>query len=255
MRTAAVLAIGDELLSGRTRDANIHALAGWLTARGIALKEARIVSDDEAAIVETVNDLRGRYDYVFTSGGLGPTHDDITAEAIASAFGVSASLREDAKAILAEYYKDTGLTDARLRMARIPEGADLIANPVSGAPGFQIGNVFVMAGVPKIFIGMLSDIEGRVEEGPSIVMSAIRTDLPESRLFQPLKTCQDQYDDVSIGSYPMEDGEDGGVSIVLRGLDRARVAAALADVSQAVSAAGGAVMGGDKPGRATGADI
>ncbi len=156
--TAAMLVIGDEILSGRTRDANMHFLAGELTKQGIVLKEVRVISDHHAAIVEAVNALRARYDEVFTSGGIGPTHDDITASAIADAFGVAIDVRDDARAILAEHYAKTGteLNEARLRMARIPDGARLIDNPVSRAPGFSIGNVHVMAGVPNIFQAMVA---------------------------------------------------------------------------------------------------
>ncbi|PJA60447.1 MAG: competence/damage-inducible protein A, partial [Rhodobacterales bacterium CG_4_9_14_3_um_filter_71_31] len=150
--TAAMLVIGDEVLSGRTRDANTGHLAGVLTAMGIALREARVCPDEAPQIVRHVNDLRQAYDCVFTSGGIGPTHDDITADSVAQAFGVSIGVREDARAILAAYYASPAdLNEARLRMARIPDGASLILNPVSQAPGFRLGNVFVMAGVPAIF--------------------------------------------------------------------------------------------------------
>ena len=169
--TAAALAIGDELLSGRTRDKNIGHLANALTQQGIELKEVRIVSDDEAAIVEALNALRAKYTYVFTSGGIGPTHDDITADAIAKAFGVAIDHDPRAMAILEQHYDEIGLefTTARKRMARIPEGADLIQNNVSKAPGFQIGNVFVMAGVPSVFQAMLESVLSTLEGGARLM--------------------------------------------------------------------------------------
>src|SRR5690606_16701790 len=163
---AAVLLIGDELLSGRTQDVNLQAIAKFLAPLGVQVAEARIVSDEIAHIVSAVNDLRAKYDYVFTTGGIGPTHDDKTADAIAAAFGVNIDVRDDARAILEAHYKGpSNLNDARLRMARIPDGATLIANPVSRAPGFQLGNVFVLAGVPSIMRGMLQDIAHRIEGG------------------------------------------------------------------------------------------
>ncbi|MBI1366640.1 MAG: competence/damage-inducible protein A, partial [Alphaproteobacteria bacterium] len=174
-KTAAIIAIGDELLSGRTRDANIHFLAGWLTERGVALKEARIVGDEEAMIVAALNALRHRYDYVFTSGGIGPTHDDITADAVAAALGVPCVEHPQARALIESWYGARGLdvTPARLRMARMPAGAELIANPVSGAPGVRIGNIFVMAGIPEIFRAMLAAVDSVIERGPVLHARAV----------------------------------------------------------------------------------
>ena len=191
--SAAILAIGDELLSGRTRDANINYLATWLTERGVALREARIVSDDEAAIVDALNTLRAQFDYVFTSGGIGPTHDDITADSVAAAFGVACVENPDALALMENYYAARGedLTPARRRMARMPEGAQLIRNSVSGAPGVAIENVFVMAGVPRIFRAMLDAVEGEIKGGGVIISQAITAaGLPESRLAEPLAIIQ-----------------------------------------------------------------
>ncbi len=165
--TAAVLVIGDEILSGRTQDTNIRTIAEFLAPLGVQLGEARVVPDEEAEIVLALNALRARHKYVFTTGGIGPTHDDITADSVAAAFGVSIDVRDDARALLADWYdrQGTEFTEARMRMARIPDGAALIANPVSVAPGFQIGNVFVLAGIPAVVRGMLQDIVHRIEGG------------------------------------------------------------------------------------------
>ena len=217
-KRAAILAIGDELLSGRTRDANIHHLAGWLTARGVELCEARIVGDVEEEIAEALNALRGKYDYVFTSGGIGPTHDDITVEAIARAFGVPVVEHRKAAALIRAWYGARGLeaTAARLRMARTPEGAVLIDNPVTGAPGVRIDNVFVMAGVPRIFQAMLNAIESEIETGVRLHSRSVTAyGLPESMLSDQLREIQDAHRNVSIGSYPI-DGDEKGVNVVAR---------------------------------------
>ncbi len=223
--TAAMVAIGDELLSGRTRDINIHKLAGWLTERGVDLKEVRIVSDEEGAIAEAVNILRERYTYVFTSGGIGPTHDDITAPTIATAFGVAITERPDAVAVLKEWYDAKGdeLTPARLRMARVPDGASLIENNVSGAPGFRIENVFVMAGVPSIFAGMLENIDPQIERGAEMISRTITGAVLESEMSAGLEALQKESPLISIGSYPGEfaAGQTKKISIVLRGTNPA----------------------------------
>ena len=217
--TAAMVAIGDEILSGRTRDANMHYLAKWLTARGVTLIEVRVVPDIEARIVEAVNALRARADYVFTSGGIGPTHDDITALAIGKAFDAHTGERDDALAILKEWYDARGqeVTPARRRMARVPDGASLIANPVSGAPGFRMENVFVMAGVPKIFEAMLDAVDSEVERGAVRIAWTVFGRTRESEIAEALEALQRAHPDISIGSYPGKTGQDQNVASVLRG--------------------------------------
>jgi molybdenum cofactor synthesis domain-containing protein len=238
--TAAILAIGDELLSGRTRDANTHFLAGWLTERGVALCEARIVGDDEADIVAALNALRARYDYVFTSGGIGPTHDDITVEAIAAAFEAPVIEHPKAMALIRSWYKSCGeeVTPARTRMARTPEGAVLIDNPVSGAPGVRVGNVFVMAGVPRIFQGMLAAIDGEIKRGVKIhSCAATAVGLPESKIAEQLREIQSAIKGVAIGSYPI-DGDEKGVTIVARSESQETADAAITAVCAAMRALG-----------------
>lgn len=221
--TAAICLIGDELLSGRTRDINTQTIARFLAPYGIAVAEVRIVPDIQDRIVEAVNQLRSAYTYVFTTGGIGPTHDDITADAIASAFGVAASEHPEALAILSERYAaiDTEFTAARRRMARVPEGASLIANPVSGAPGFQTGNVFTLAGVPKIAGAMLEDIGPRLKTGTVVTSVTIRGDgLREGDLAEALAVLADRFPMVSIGSYPwFRSISDHGVALLARGSD------------------------------------
>ena len=229
--TSAMLVIGDEILSGRTRDANMHHLAQRLTEAGAPLAEVRVVSDDHDGIVAAVNALRGRYDYVFTSGGIGPTHDDITADAVAAAFGAPIDVREDARAILLARYGDPALlTEARLRMARIPDGAELIENPVSGAPGFQLGNVFVMAGVPSIFQAMVESVLPRIQGGPPVLSHAFRVPVAEGDLAGPLGAVAAAHAQVSFGSYPFyaagASGRAFGANVVARSADRAALAAA-----------------------------
>ena len=208
--TAAILVIGDEILSGRTKDRNIGHIADHLTAIGIDLKEVRIVADDEADIVAAVNALRARYDHVFTTGGIGPTHDDITADSIAKAFGVPIDVDPRAVAVMKPYYDGKGieLTEARLRMARIPVGAELIANAVSAAPGFRIGNVVVMAGVPSIMQMMLAEICPRLRTGPRLYSRAIRVLHPEGEIANMFAQHQREFSDVIMGSYPfLNDGK------------------------------------------------
>ncbi len=239
-KSAAILAIGDELLSGRTRDANMYHLAGWLTERGVDLKEARFVGDDQKDIVAALNALRAQYDYVFTSGGIGPTHDDITVDAIAAAFGVRVIEHPKAIAMIRAYYDARGveMTPARKRMARTPDGAELIDNPVSGAPGVKIGNVFVMAGVPRIFQGMLNAIEGEIERGAVIhSRAAMAKGLPESKLADQLRDIQAALKGVSLGSYPI-DGDVKGVTIVARAENPATADAAIDAVAAAMRALG-----------------
>jgi len=239
-KTAAILAIGDELLSGRTRDINIHHLSGWLTERGVELREARIVADDEDDIVSALNALRSVYDYVFTSGGIGPTHDDITVDAIAAAFGVAVVEHPKAVAMIKAWYKAKGqeVTPAMRRMTRTPEGAELIDNPVSGAPGIRLDNVFVMAGVPRIFQGMLNAIEGEIERGARIHSRAVMAKgLRESEIADQLRQIQLALKGVAIGSYPI-DGDVKGVTIIARSENAATADAAIEAVSAAMRALG-----------------
>lgn len=238
--TAAILAIGDELLSGRTRDSNIHYLAGWLTERAVDLKEARIVADDENEIAEALNHMRAKYDYVFTSGGIGPTHDDITADAVARALNVPVVENEDALALIRKWYDARGeeVTAARRRMARVPQGARLIPNKVSGAPGVRIENVFVMAGVPSIFQGMLNAVETEIERGAQIHSFAVTAaDLPESKIADQLGEIQAALKGVSIGSYPI-DGDIKGVTVIARSENSSIGEAAIASVATAMRALG-----------------
>ncbi len=235
-KTAAVLAIGDELLSGRTRDANIHFLAGWLTERAIALVEARIAPDEQALIVENLNVLRARYDYVFTSGGIGPTHDDITVDAIAAAFAVPVVEHPKAMAMIEAWYgaRDEAVTPARRRMARTPEGAVLIENPVSGAPGVRIANVFVMAGVPRIFRGMLNAVDAALERGVQMHSCAVTAaGLPESQIADELREIQAKQKGVALGSYPI-DGDIKGVTVIARAEDEALATKAIDAVRSAM---------------------
>lgn len=239
--TAAMLAIGDELLSGRTRDRNIGHLAEMLTLAGIDLKEVRIVGDEQYRIVEAVNALRARYTYVFTSGGIGPTHDDITADAIAAAFGAGIGPDPRAVAILEAHYREMGIefTQARRRMARIPHGADLIENPVSKAPGFRIGNVHVMAGVPSVFQAMLDKTMPTLKGGARMLSATVDCPLPEGAIGTALAEIQARHRDTSIGSYPRYDGVRYSTQIVIRSRDGKAIAAAEADVRSMLKEPGG----------------
>ncbi|HVL22152.1 MAG TPA: molybdopterin-binding protein [Amaricoccus sp.] len=231
--TAAMLTIGDEILSGRTRDTNMPHLAAALTAKGIALRETRVVPDVEAEIVAAVNALRARYDHVFTSGGIGPTHDDITADSVAAAFGVPIGVRDDARAILARHYKnpDVELNESRLRMARIPDGATLIDNPVSRAPGFSLGNVHVMAGVPAVFEAMVAGLLSRLAGGAVLLSETVRIERPEGIIAGPLRAIAEAHPQVSIGSYPFVSPEGTyGSNIVARSDDPDALAAARAAI-------------------------
>jgi len=235
--TAAMLVIGDEILSGRTKDKNIGYVADYLTAIGIDLLEVRVVPDVTERIVEAVNALRPRYTYVFTSGGIGPTHDDITADAIALAFGVAIDIDPRAVAMMSERFPGQQLTPARLRMARIPAGADLIANPVSKAPGFRIGNVHVMAGVPAIMQAMLDEIGPTLKTGRRLLSETIEAGLPESIVAEPLGAIAAANPDTMIGSYPFHDGNRFATRLVVRARDPARLAAVAAEVAAMVEAA------------------
>ncbi len=238
--TAAILVIGDEILSGRTKDRNIGYIAEYLTDIGIDLREVRVVPDVEAEIVAAVNALRARYTHVFTTGGIGPTHDDITAESIAKAFGLPIEVNERARALLMERIPQ--MNEARLRMARMPVGAELIENAVSRAPGFSIGNVHVMAGVPAIMQAMLDALTPRLKTGPRVLSHSIAAGLKEGDIGAPLGAIQAEFPDVKIGSYPTFDEKAGfTTTLVLRSRDPARLEAAaeavdamLADVRAAL---------------------
>ena len=219
--TAAMLLIGNELLSGRTQDANLAYLAGKLVERGIRLLEARIIADIPEDIVKGVNELRARYTYVFTTGGIGPTHDDITADCVAQAFGVELPVNEEAKNILLEYYKtrDIEMNADRLRMARIPVGAMLIDNPVSAAPGFRMKNVFVFAGVPRIMQAMLDKVLPQLGCGPVMHSISVACNLGEGTLAGELRALQERHPAIDLGSYPGKSGELSKLSLVARGTD------------------------------------
>ena len=226
--TAAMLVIGDEILSGRTRDSNMHHLAGKLTEAGISLSEVRVVSDDHDAIVAAVRALSDAWDTVFTSGGIGPTHDDITADAIGAAFGARVDIRDDARALLQAHYDRQGMefNDARKRMARIPEGATLIENPVSVAPGFTLRNVHVMAGVPSVFQAMVASVLPTLTGGTPLTSTSTRLDRGEGDIAGPLAEIAKAFPMVSIGSYPFQKDGKFGANIVIRGQDAEAVAAA-----------------------------
>ena len=238
--TAALLIIGDEILSGRTKDKNVGHIADHLTAIGIQMKEVRIVPDEEPEIIAAVNALRARYDYVFTTGGIGPTHDDITADAVAKAFGVGIDVDERALGPMRAYFERRGveLTPARLRMARIPFGAELVENSVSIAPGFMIGNVIVMAGVPNIMHVMLDAATKFLKTGKKMLASAIDLHRPEGEIAAMFEAHQKRYPDVPMGSYPfMRDGKPG-TQLVLRSTDAAQLAKAEAELRAELTARG-----------------
>ena len=229
--TAGLLVIGDEILSGRTKDKNIGYIAEYLTGIGVDLKEVRVVADEEADIVAAVNALRHRYTYVFTTGGIGPTHDDITADCVAKAFGVTIDVDPRARALLLQRIAEKDLNEARLRMARIPAGADLIINKVSNAPGFRIGNVFVMAGVPAIMQAMLDEVAPTLQTGARMLSASVRADLREGDIGTELGMIAKAHPGVSIGSYPFFDDARGpNTNVVVRAREPAKLAAAKADV-------------------------
>jgi molybdenum cofactor synthesis domain-containing protein len=219
--TAALVVIGDEILSGRTQDKNVVQLATWLNEQGIRLAEVRIVPDVQERIVESVNALRATHDYVFTTGGIGPTHDDITVDAIAAAFGVPVVIHPGARAVLEDYYRDRpgGLNEARLRMARMPEGAELLVNPASGAPGAKIGNVYLLAGVPHIAAAILEALSGKLEGGKPVVSVTIGARAPESDVAALLRETEAAYPGVAIGSYPFFKDGRYGANFVIRSDD------------------------------------
>jgi len=240
--TAAVILIGDEVLSGRTQDKNLQQIARFLAPLGISIVECRTIPDDEDEIVAAVNTLRAKVDYVFTTGGIGPTHDDITAEAIAKAFDVGIEVRDDALAVIEDWYHKSGtpLNESRKRMARIPDGASMIVNPVTGAPGIHIGNVFVMAGVPSITRGMLEDVAHRLEGGAVTRSRSVKGDnLREGDIAIPLGELQEKYPQVSLGSYPyfleIKNGKiQRGTHLVARSIDEAALDAVIEAITALV---------------------
>jgi molybdenum cofactor synthesis domain-containing protein len=232
--TAALLVIGDEILSGRTKDKNIGYVADYLTALGIDLKEVRVVSDDEAAIVEAVNALRVRYTYLFTTGGIGPTHDDITADCVAKAMGVPISEDPRAIALLLERIKPEDMNEARRRMARIPHGAELVLNSVSKAPGFWIGNVIVMAGIPSVMHAMLDDVAPKLKGGAKMLSVSIRADAKEGDIAAPFGAIAKAHPGVVMGSYPFSDEHGYNTNLVLRSRDPEKLEAAKAAVTAMV---------------------
>ncbi|MDH3476630.1 MAG: molybdopterin-binding protein [Rhodospirillales bacterium] len=232
--TACLLIIGNEILSGRTRDANLAFLGDNLNRLGIRLTEARVIPDEAEVIVATINDVRARFDYVFTTGGIGPTHDDITAECVARAFGLPLIQNPEARAILEAHYPPGDLNEARLRMANTPEGATLIENPISRAPGFQIGNVFVLAGIPSVMQAMFASSSHRLTGGKRLLSASVTAALPEGLMAAGLKAIQKRYPEVEIGSYPFHRMGVYGARLVLRSVDEARLAAARAEVRELV---------------------
>ncbi|MFD1797731.1 competence/damage-inducible protein A [Paracoccus aurantiacus] len=241
-KTAAILVIGDEILSGRTREGNAHHLAGVLSAVGIDLKEIRVVADEQPLIVEAIraldSSLGGRYDLLFTSGGIGPTHDDVTADSVAEAFGTGIEMNEEALAVMRARWEARGVpvTGNRTRMARIPVGAKLIANSYSAAPGFHIGNTYVMAGVPEVFRAMVDAILPELPTGRPPVSESLDLHRGESEVAEELKSVAEAYPDLSLGSYPWHRDGTFGTMLVVRGLDQDRVAAAMAELKGRISA-------------------
>ena len=235
--TAALVVIGDEILSGRTHDKNIAQIASWLQIQGIRLKEVRVVADDMDAIAEAVNALRQRNDYLFTTGGIGPTHDDITVDAIAAAVGVAVIIHPEARAILEGYYETRGgLTDARLRMARVPEGASLIPNRYTGAPGIRFENVFIMAGVPQITSGMLDALSGTLEGGAPLLTETVGCWVQESEVADLLRQTEKNHDACQIGSYPFWREGRSGANFVIRSTDAVELAECTRALAQGLDA-------------------
>jgi molybdenum cofactor synthesis domain-containing protein len=237
--SACVLIIGNEILSGRTQDANLAFLASGLNDVGIRLREARVIPDDHDVIVAAVNEARRAFGYVFTTGGIGPTHDDITAQCVADAFGVALIVHPEAKRLLETHYPPGQLNEARLRMAMVPEGAALLPNPISRAPGFQIANVFVLPGVPSIMQGIFEQLKYRLVGGEKLLSRSLSCQLAEGALAKDLGELQKRYPDVEIGSYPYFRRGDFGVTLVLRGIDRERLATAAEELKALIRSLGG----------------
>ena len=238
--TAALVVIGDEILSGRTQDKNVVQVATWLNDQGIRLAEVRVVPDECERIGEAVNMLRKAHDYLFTTGGIGPTHDDITVDAVAAAFGVPVIVHPEARQILVEYYRDRpgGLTEARLRMARVPEGAELLPNPSSGAPGIKIENVYILAGVPGIAASMLHALTGTLEGGQPVVSVTVGARAPESDVADLLRETEEDHPGVAIGSYPFFKDGGYGANFVIRSVDGELAQATSLDLSERLRSAG-----------------
>lgn len=236
--TACVLIIGNEILSGRTQDVNLNHIALTLAGWGIRVREARVIPDVEEAIVAAVNATRAAYDYVFTTGGIGPTHDDITAECIARAFDVDLVISPEIAAIIRQRPAPPDVMAARMRMARVPEGATLIDNLTGGPQGFRIDNVFVMAGIPRVMQAMLQSLEGKLRGGPIVRSTSVTAYLGESQIATDLGTIQARYPDIDLGSYPFLRGDRYGTSLVMRGTDQAALDAMLDEVKSAIIAAG-----------------
>jgi molybdenum cofactor synthesis domain-containing protein len=241
--TAALIVIGDEILSGRTQDKNIAQIASWLNVQGIRLREVRVVADNSDAIIEAVNLLRARNDYLFTTGGIGPTHDDITVDAIAQALGVEVVIHPDAQAVLEAHYATRGgLTEARLRMARVPAGSSLIANRMSGAPGIRHGNIFIMAGVPHITAGMMESLTGTLEGGLPLLSRQIGCWVPESEVADLLATTEREHEGCQIGSYPFFREGRVGANFVVRSTDPVRLDACITALTNGLEAGGWPVV-------------
>jgi len=229
--TAALIVIGDEILSGRTHDKNIAQVAAWLGVQGIRMSEVRVIADDMDAIAIAVNELRARNDYLFTTGGIGPTHDDITVDAIAAAVGVDVIVHPEAREILLGYYETRGgLTDARLRMARVPEGAELIPNRYTGAPGIRYDNIFIMAGVPQITAGMLDALSGQLAGGAVLLSETVGCWIQESEVADLLRETENAHDSCQIGSYPFWRDGKTGANFVIRSVDAKDLAACTRDL-------------------------
>jgi len=237
--TACVVIIGNEILSGRTQDENLAFLGKGLNEIGVRLREARIIPDDAGTIIATVNEVRGKFDYVFTTGGIGPTHDDITSASIAEAFGVPLILHPEAKRLLESHYPPGGLNEARLRMAHVPEGAALLPNPISRAPGFCIENVYVLPGVPQIMQAIFNELSHRLRGGARVYSRSVSCALSEGALAKDLGALQGRYLDLEIGSYPYFRRSDFGVTLVLRGTDKNRLAAAIEELKVLIRTLGG----------------
>jgi len=243
--TAALIVVGDEILSGRTQDKNIAQVASWLGVQGIRLREVRVVPDDMDAIIEAVNTLRARNDYLFTTGGIGPTHDDITVDAVAAALGVDVVIHPKARAILESYYTTRGgLNDARLRMARVPDGADLIENKVSGAPGIRAGNVYLMAGVPGITAQMLDGLTGQLEGGLPLLSTTVGCWVAESEIADLLQETEKAFDGCQIGSYPFFREGKTGANFVIRSVSEEQLGACAAVLTEGLAAIGRAPVAG-----------
>ena len=235
---AALIIIGNEILSGRTKDKNLAYLAEWLNEIGIQLYEVRVIRDDEKEIIDCVNLLRKKYDYVFTTGGIGPTHDDITTESIAKAFNVKLETNPEALKILQSYYKEGELNEARLKMTLLPKGAELVENPVTKAPGFKMENVFVMAGIPSIMQGMLEGAKIFLKIGNKMTSKSIDVFMPESYVAEELSKIQDNYPEVEIGSYPFNKEGQFGTSLVMRSANLNTLELCASDVTKMVKKLG-----------------